>query len=165
LTALDTLDDLIKVAIEELDVAIELFLSERSFVAVVALAAAAESLFANRLKSIGQETALDWEFALIDNQEIVWPFFRIYDVSLGVKKRREHFQEFKLRERHFVNHGPDNHHKERRTQQRAQRPSLKDVAEEAIDRACWNASRLGIPRSDAVRRYEDWFYSEVIGPL
>ena len=165
MSVLENLEDPVAIAVEQLDVAIELFLDRRSYIAALNLAVAAETLFEQGLKD--DETALKWEFNLIDKQERVWPFFSIYSNSLPEKERLAAFREFKRRERNIANHGPSKKPNKKiarlRAQQRASRPSLKDAAEEAIERACSNASRLGIPASEAVRQYEHWFYENVVG--
>jgi hypothetical protein len=73
--------------------------------------------------------------------------------------RRFHdFRNLKLVERDFANHGPDN----RNERSAALRP-LKEVAEEAIDRALTNAILLGIPRPAEAKRFRDWVLQHVVG--
>jgi hypothetical protein len=161
--AVENLDDPIGVAVEQLHVAIELFLTKRSYISAVTLAGASEKLFERALIAKGQQTALQWEFDIIDQHERIQPFFGIYQISLPEKQRFAAFEEFKRRERNFANHGPDNHGAKKRIEQSAQRPSLADVAEEAIDRACENLLRLELPASNKVKQFYDWFYKEALG--
>jgi hypothetical protein len=108
-------------------------------------------------------SALEKEFEFVDETEMVFPIARIYPPNAPIKVRRADFHEFKRRERNFANHGParNNAATARRFKQRAQRPELREVARDAIIRASDNAKRLGLPISDAVQRFDEWYYEEV----
>jgi hypothetical protein len=75
---------------EQLDVAIELFLSERSFVSALTFAGAAEGVLTNALKNKGKETALESEFAQTDASEQEFPFFHIYPAQNPRKNAAAH---------------------------------------------------------------------------
>jgi hypothetical protein len=152
--------DPLAMAVEQLDVAIELFLGGRSYAAALTLAGAAEAVFANTLKRAGKNTALDDEFAQIDKSERDFPFFGIYPRSADVEKRRAAFFEFKYRGLNFAKHGPGRE-PEFRAYQRVEPPGLQILAEEAIERAWENAERLGIPPSDRVKNYGCWFQEQI----
>lgn len=153
--AIQNTEDYIAAAQEQLDVAIELFLAHRSYIAAVALATSAESLLERALG--GKETALQWEFSLV---EPYLPYFNIIDPDTPVRTRFEAFRRFKRRERDFANHGPDN----RKAHLGTGRPSLHDAAHEAIDRAILNAERLNLPSTEAMSDYAQWFQENVVGP-
>ena len=147
-------------AIEQLDVAIELFLEKRSFVAALTLAGAAEAVTANALKRAGETTAIDDEFVQIDKSEQDFPFFGIYPRSVDERKRRDAFFEFKYRGLNFAKHGPGRK-PEFKAYQRVTPPNIETLAEEAIDRAWQNAARLGIPPSDNIKRFGRWFREQI----
>jgi hypothetical protein len=147
--------DPLETAMEQLDVAIELFLSERSFVSALTLAGAAEGVLTNALKNKGKETALESEFAQIDASEQEFPFFHIYPRAESEKERRRAFNEFKRRGVNFAKHGPGREPKHK-AYQRVRPPGVEGLAEEAIERACDNAARLDLKPSEALLRYDAW---------
>lgn len=55
----------IDLAQEQLDVALELFLSKRSLVSALTLAGAAEEIFSKALKFRGKKTALEYEHSVV----------------------------------------------------------------------------------------------------
>jgi hypothetical protein len=151
----------IDVAREQLDVAIELFLSQRSYVSAIVLAGSAEEIFA-RLLPRG-ENAIDAEFRTIDELERIYPVFGIYDCKAAEKERREGFAEFKRRMLNFAKHGPEKRKSKIWPGQKVQPPSIETIAQETIIRASENGGKLGIPESESLKRFDEWFYREVVG--
>jgi hypothetical protein len=152
--------DFLGMAIEQLDIAIDLFLSGRSYVAALTLAHAAETVFGNVLKKNGQLTALDGEFEQIDASEQQFPFFGIYPRDASEHRRRGAFKEFKYRGRNLANHGPGRP-PEFKAYQRVIPPGIPTLAEEAIERALANAERLGLVLPEGAGRYYDWFQDQI----
>lgn len=152
--------DFLGMAVEQLDIAIDLFLSGRSYVAALTLAHAAETVFGNSLKKTTYPTALDEEFEQIDASEQEFPFFGIYPRHASEAKRRSAFQEFKYRGRNLANHGPGRQ-PEFKAYQRVISPALPTLAEEAIDRALTNAARLGVNLPESADRFYVWIQDQI----
>ncbi len=64
--------DSLKLAAEQLEIAIELFLSKRSFASVITLGGAAEEIFGVECRARGLEPFNDWMY---NNGEKLWRHF------------------------------------------------------------------------------------------
>ena len=147
---LEKIEDPIAVGLEQLTVAIDLFIQERSYVSAITLAIAAENIFERALKEKSQSGVLRWEFEFFDQIGQTFP-------HADENKRFAEFRSSKMIERNFANHGPDN-----RNPSSLIRPP-QEVAEEAIDRALTNLHCLGLPRPPAADRFQAWMLENVVG--
>jgi hypothetical protein len=139
--------ELIELAQEQLDVALGLFLSKRSFVSALTLAGAAEEIFGKALKFRGKKTALEYE----------------YSVSAPVEEflRRRSFTlkdliDEKNRVRNAAKHMRDGSEAE----------VVADLEDEALwmlVRACENHKRLDFQSTPRMREFDDWFHEHVVG--
>ena len=102
-------------------------------------------------KKPSQEDVLQWEFGLFDEMGLT-------PRGAKPKDRFSKFRQLKMTERDFANHGLD-----RQGRTAAKRPPLKELAEEAIDRAVTNAILLDLPRSAAAERFQAWCLENVVG--
>ena len=143
----EELHDRVQLAQEQLDVAIELFLSGRSFVSALTLAGACEEILGKALAIQGQVTTLQHEHTVIAPLEEFWgcqPF------------AWKDFINEKNRVRNAAKHmeGQD---------QRTVVADLQDEAVRMLVRACDNHSRLGQPKSSRMDEFDQWFYSKIAG--
>src|SRR6266700_812968 len=102
MTPVERIDDPIAVGLEQLDVAIDLFVQNISHISAITLAVAAENIFAQALKKKkpSQEDVLQWEFGLFDEMGLT-------PRGAKPKDRFSKFRQLKMTERDFANHGLD----------------------------------------------------------
>jgi hypothetical protein len=137
----------IDLAVEQLDVALELFLSKRSFVSALTLAGAAEEILGKNISHRGKETSLEHEYSLIAPvQELL---------RRQEYKRADFFRE-KNRVRNAAKH-----------MDKAMEPDVvADLEDEAlwmIVRAYENYRRLGLDPTPRMKEFDDWFWKNVVG--
>lgn len=137
----------IALAAEQLDVAIQLFLDERSDVSALTLAGAAEEILGNAAKLAGGENALQRAYKVsalthyyLHDKELKWPDFA--DGENCARNAAKHLQS------------------NRDTQITV---DLRRAAMEMIVRACANFDQLGLERTDRMRDFENWFYEYEVG--
>lgn len=137
----------IDLAIEQLEIALKLFLKKKSFVSSLTLAGASEEIFGKQLSFQSIATTLDSEFStikpvrdLLDKKELVW----------------KNFIQEKNRVRNAAKHMRDE----------TQETVYADIEDEAlwmIVRACDNYNRLGLTPTSTMIYFDDWFYENVVG--
>lgn len=137
----------IDLAVEQLEIALRLFLKKESFVSALTLAGASEEILGKQLTFQSEETTLDSEFITIkpvrehlDKEEFLWKSF------IGEKNRV----------RNAAKHMRD----------KTQATVFADIEDEAlwmIVRACDNYNRLGLAPTSAMTDFDNWFYENVVG--
>ena len=137
----------IALAAEQLDTAIELFLSERSDVSALTLAGAAEDILGRAVKLAGGENAMQEAYAAsalthryLHRQELKWQDFAdgenyARNASKHLKKEGEKDIEVNLRH----------------------------AAMWMIVRGCANYDRLGLETTDRMREFDNWFFEHEVG--
>jgi hypothetical protein len=134
----------VKLAREQLNVAIPLFLKRRSFVSALTLAGAAEEILGKALSHSGQQNSLELKY------EVMEPILTMRHQT------KEDFIRDENRALIAVTH-----------MESASDPcvtlDLEEAAYSMIVRACHNSDLLGLPRTSNMRKFENWYYEHVIG--
>ena len=143
----EEIHDRVALATEQLDVALELFLSERSFVSALTLAGAAEEVLGKALTLRGEKTTLQYEHTVIAPVE---KFLRCQTLTWKV------FIEEKNRVRNAAKHMDGQG-------QLTVHADLEDEALWLLVRACDNYNRLDLPTTDRMTEFNDWFHTNVVG--
>lgn len=135
----------IALAQEQLDVALELFLSKRSMVSALTLAGAAEEIFGKALQHRGKKTTLEHEHSVIEpvesflrRQPFLWKNF--IDEKNRVRNAAKHM---KVQSDTLV---------------------VADLEEEALwmlVRACDNHERLDLEATPRIAEFNNWFCEHV----
>ena len=132
---------------EQLELAIELFLSGRSDVAALTLAGAAEEVLGQAVKHKGGETAMDSAFEttshfhrLLHGQELKWKDFA--DSENEARNAAKHM---------------------RNPAEEAITVDMRRAAQWMIVRACGNSDRLDLPRMEGMAVFDNWFYEYEVG--
>ena len=137
----------IELAVEQLDIALSLFLNNESFVSALTLAGAAEEILGKALQRKAEQNSLDWKY---ENTE--WWWTELHDKPLS----RKEFAEHENRARNVAKHiGESN--------EITVTVDLEDAALWMIVRACDNYRRLQLPGTARMLEFENWFYEYVIG--
>ena len=139
--------DRIDLACEQLDCALELFLSQRSYVSALTLAGASEEILGKALCQIGSATTLVATFRLVEPTQTL--------IS-GRSYTSKEFQNEKNRVRNAVKHMRDS----------SELTIVADLEAEAlwmIVRACDNYQRLDFPETERMAEFEEWFYKNILG--
>lgn len=132
---------------EQLDVALSLFLQKQSFVSALTLAGAAEEIFGKALSHSGEQNSLDWKY-----ERIKPALTMLHRKPLLAKD----FIEAENHARNAAKHiGSSSGH--------TVTVDLEDAAIWMIVRACDNSGRLGLPRSANMLEFEHWFYENGSG--
>lgn len=134
-------------AAEQLDVALALFLDERSYVSVLTLAGAAEEILGNALTHQGKEHSLKYKF------DATAPVYQALHREPLVWRK---FADDENRARNAAKHM-------RLPTDATVTMDLEDAAVWMIVRACDNSNRLGLPQTDRMLTFENWFYEYVVG--
>lgn len=133
----------IDLAVEQLTVALELFLARRSFVSALTLGGAAEEVFG---KALAQNTLQD-EYTFLE------------PVNKLLRRKPYEWKEFvseKNRVRNAAKHMQDP----------SQSSVIADIEDEALwmlVRACDNYKRLELAPIPQMQQFEEWFYENVVG--
>lgn len=143
----EEIHDRVTLAKEQLDVALELFLSERSFVAALTLAGAVEEVLGKALALRGKKSTLQYEHSVIAPVE---KFLRRQTLTWKV------FIEEKNRVRNAAKHMDGQ-------SQLTVHADLKDEALWMLVRACDNYNRLDLSTTDRMTEFNEWFYTNVVG--
>lgn len=137
----------IDLAVEQLDVALGLFLEQRSYVAALTLAGAAEEILGKALQFKGAENIVQYRFKALAP---------VHDV----------FHREPLVWKDFVN--DENH--PRNSAKHFDSPTkptvdldLENAALWMLVRACANFDRLNLPRTERMHEFNDWFFENVVG--
>jgi hypothetical protein len=134
-------------AVDQLNIALELFLSGRSYVAALTLAGAAEEILGQALSQRDQQNALQMKF---DTTSVVY----------------EELHRKPLAWKHFAD--GENYAKNGAKHMRSLSEStisvdLYEAALWMLVRACSNYGALDLPRTAHMDRFDDWFYEHVVG--
>jgi predicted HTH domain antitoxin len=98
--------DHLAIAVEQLEVTIELFLSGRSFASAVTLAGAADGVFQKTLAARREQTSLETSFEAMDQLQAAAPRFGDVKNTLDRKARFKAFCDRRNLERDLFKHGP-----------------------------------------------------------
>ena len=139
--------DRIDLACEQLDCALELFLSQRSYVSALTLAGASEEILGKALGQIGSETTLEATFHLVEPTQTL--------IS-GRSYTSKEYRDEKNRVRNAVKHMRD-------SSVRTIDADLEDEALWMIVRACDNYQRLNFPETKRMAEFEEWFHKNILG--
>jgi len=131
---------------EQLDVALDLFLENKSYASSITLAGAAEEIFGKELLRQGKTPVLDWKF---DQMGVV------HQLLHGAPLERKHFVKEENRIRNSLKHFDDKDNPQITV-------DIEDAACWILVRACENALILGMP-IDRFEEFNDWFYVNVVG--
>ena len=137
----------IKLAEEQLDVALELFLSKRSLVSALTLAGAAEEILGQALKFRGKRTTLEFEHSAIEQVET---FLRS--------------QPFLWKD--FINEKNRVRNAAKHMREQSEAEVIADLEDEALwmlVRACDNHKRLDLEATPRIAEFDNWFYENVVG--
>ena len=135
---------LINLATQQLNVAVSLFLTRKSFVSALTLAGAADKILAQALSHRRQQNSLDLRYKIME------PILTM---------RHQTKEDFIKDENRALN-------AIKRVKSAREPPVTLDLEEAAysmIVRACHNSYLLGLPRTAKIRKFEDWFDEHVIG--
>lgn len=137
----------IDLAREQLDVALEIFLSRKSHVSALTLAGAAEEIFGKTLTQCGEKTTLQHEHSIIAPVEEL------------LRHKPFNWKEFiaeKNRVRNAAKHMNDE----------TESFVMADIEDEAlwlIVRACDNYRRLGLEPTLVMLEFDNWFFENIVG--
>ena len=154
----------VDLACEQLEVAIELFVSEKSDVSALTLAGAAEEILGVELKNRGLENALQKHYAarerLLDSAER-----SMFPPKVKMKRRtwKAHtIQENSARNaaKHIADRKASSHEYDEFF-----RADPRSAAGTMISRALLNQRNLSLPVSAAGERFERWYFFHVRGML
>lgn len=137
----------IKLAEEQLDVALELFLSRRSLVSALTLAGAAEEILGQALKFRGKRTTLEFEHSAIEQVETFL--------------RRQPFLW-----KDFINEKSRVRNAAKHMREQSEAEVIADLEDEALwmlVRACDNHKRLDLEATPRIAEFDNWFYENVVG--
>lgn len=139
--------DQVALATEQLDVALETFLSERSYVSALTLAGAAEEILGYALKRAGGQNALQQAYEgstlthrFTHGRELKWK-----DFVDGENYARNAAKHILCDEATSVE------------------VDLQRAAMWMIVRACTNFDRLDLERTDRMREFDNWFCEHEVG--
>ncbi len=139
--------DQIVLASEQLDCAIELFLSHRSDVSALTLAGAAEEILGRAVKLAGGENALQqaYEASAVGHRYLHRKELRWQDFADGENYARN-------AAKHLIGDGKG-----------LLEFDLRRAATWMIVRACANHDRLDLERTEHMRAFDNWFYEYEVG--
>lgn len=139
--------DQIALAAEQLDVALEIFLSQRSYVSALTLAGAAEEILGHALKRAGGQNAVQYAYEgstathrFTHGRELEWKVF--VDAENYARNAAKHV---------------------RRDEATTVDIDLQRAAMWMIVRACTNFDRLDLERTDRMREFDNWFCEHEVG--
>jgi hypothetical protein len=137
----------IDLAKEQLDVALELFLSQRSLVSALTLAGAAEEILGKELSRLSEECTLQHEYSMIA------------PVQELLHRRRYSWKDFideKNRVRNAAKHMGN-------ASELSVYADLEDQALRMLVRACDNYRRLALNPTPRMEEFDAWFWKNVLG--
>lgn len=137
----------VELAQEQLDVALELFLSRRSLVSALTLAGAAEEIFGKALQHRGKKTTMEYEHSVVE------------PVESFLRRQPFLWKDF-INEKNRVRNAAKHMGAQFDTQVVA---DLEDEALWMLVRACDNYNRLELQPTQRMREFDDWFYENVVG--
>lgn len=137
----------VDLAIEQLDMALELFLSEQSYAAALTLAGAAEDILGKALSLRGQDDALRYKYDVLDST---------HQKLHGKKLEWSKFSDGENHARNALKHM-------RSLSEDTVTTDLKEAALWMLVRAGANYRALDFPRTDRMDSFDNWFYEHVVG--
>ena len=137
----------IALAQEQLDVALELFLSKRSMVSVLTLAGAVEEILGKALQHRGKKTTLEYEHTVIE------------PVETFLRRQPFLWKDF-IDEKNRVRNAAKHMGAQTDTEVVA---DLEDEALWMLVRACDNHKRLALKATPRMAEFDDWFNENVVG--
>ncbi|EGQ8136932.1 hypothetical protein MZJ28_001458 [Vibrio parahaemolyticus] len=136
----------VNLSIEQLEMAIDLFLSKKSFVSALTLAGAAEEVLGQAVKRRGEENSLQEQYRIAKSTNWITPAKSWADFTTRNKNKV----------RNAVKHLAEKDNIE----------FVADIEDEAlwmIVRATDNYRRLGFDDTDRMHEFDGWFYEHVVG--
>jgi hypothetical protein len=146
---------------EQLEVAIDLFLSGKSYVSALTLAGAACGVFETALKARGEKSMLDSSFDAMDQTQRIASWFGDVKHTLSREERLSAYRKRKDLERNLFKHGHDRRH-DTRYQRPRKHPDLQDAAYDMILRADVDRETLGVSETSNSELFQEWFYEHVV---
>lgn len=137
----------IDLAKEQLDVALEIFLSRKSYISALTLAGAAEEIFGKTLIQRGEKTTLQHEHSIIAPVEEL------------LQNKPFNWKEF-ISEKNRVRNAAK--HMSNETES-AVMADIEDEALWLIVRACDNYKRLGFEPTLLMLDFDKWFFENIAG--
>lgn len=137
----------VDLAVEQLEIALIMFLEKQSYVATLTLAGAAEEVLGNALKLQGEQTSLQLKFQGVE------------PVHAALHRKPLKWSDFADRENLARNAAK--HMKS--ASDATVTVDLEQAAVWMIVRACENYDRLGLPRIAKMAEFNEWFYEHMVG--
>jgi hypothetical protein len=151
----DPLHSRLYLACEQLDIAIDLFFSEKSNVSSLTLAGAAEEIFGTEIKNRKLKNTMTVKYQVL--------------CSLMRKANRQppDWQAYNKLENYAKNAAKHIADKSKKDQQYDPylRADLRQAAMHMLMRAANNVRLLGLPRSEAVQTLEGWYLANITFPF
>lgn len=144
----DDIHNKVEIAIEQLEVALKLFLNEGSYVSALSLAGAAEEILGKALKIDGVENSLQELYKNYQRPGLEW-------IS-PPKTWKEFTTDGKNRVRNAVKHLSD-------AKDLTFEADIEDEAIWMLVRATDNYNRLGFKPTELMHEFDGWFYEHVVG--
>jgi hypothetical protein len=137
----------VDLAVQQLSVALLLFLDEQSYAAALTLAGAAEEVLGKAVKYRGGTPTMQRKFQasaeffeLLEGKPLKWADFAAEENA--ARNALKHMRS--LDDTTFT-------------------ADLEDAAVWMLVRACDNCDRLDLEKTDDMRRFDDWFYENIAG--
>jgi hypothetical protein len=144
----EALHNKVDLAIEQLEMALFMFLEGKNYVSVLTLAGAAEEILGKALKINGIENSLQESYRIYCNPELSW---------INPPKTWSEFTTHeKNKVRNAVKHVYD-------ANDLTIKADIEDEALWMLVRATDNYSRLGFGPTDRMHEFDGWFYENVVG--
>lgn len=132
-------------AVEQLQIALDLFLDGTSHVSSLTLAGAAEEILGKEAELSGRGSHLREELEMANHLQKIWP---------GGQTKWKDFIAEKNASRNSAKHLND---------QKALTADLEEAACWMLVRALANRRLLGLPELGREHEFDDWFYENVVG--
>ena len=137
----------VDLAVEQLEVALGLFLEDRSVVSALTLAGAAEEVLGTAVVFRGGENAMKEKYEAMNAS---------YQAFGGAPLKWKAFSEGENEARNAAKHM-------RTPDESTIEVDMKDAALWMLVRACANYDRLDLPRTNRMVEFDNWFYEHVVG--
>ena len=137
----------VNLAVEQLDVALELFLEKRSYVSALTLAGAAEEILGTAAVLAGEKPILRHHY------DTLAPYHQLLHREPLEWKDYANMENFSRNVSKHMDSGTEDH-VEFDTEISALR---------MLVRACANYDSLGLPRTERMCAFDNWFYENVVG--
>ena len=137
----------VDLAIEQLDTALELFLTDQSLAAVLTLAGAAEEILGKAISLKGRQDALRYKYDVLNST---------HQALHGKPLEWKQFSDGENRARNALKHM-------RSLSEDTITTDLHGAALWMLVRARANYHELDCPRTDRMDRFDNWFYEHIVG--